>query len=166
MPNMGGVLIFCLWNSVKGFGVQLINGEAQPGFRLRFFICQLNAFPSIVSVHCVAALLSFGGIWDIWYEALAVLYCLNQWWGRYYFAIYCLFFFKLFAVTQPNSCLLCSAFLSFHLFCPVFHFWWQAFFFIFCDLYFCFFPSVEVDEKLLYFVYKNLGKQAFVRMKK
>lgn len=32
-----------------------------------------------VCVHCVAALLSLGGIWDIWYEALAVLYCLIQW---------------------------------------------------------------------------------------
>lgn len=77
-----------------GFGVLLTNGKP------RAEVCDPSAGPSPppppnVSVHCVAALLSFGGIWDIWYEALAVLYCLNQWWGSNFFLFLHLLFCKL-----------------------------------------------------------------------
>lgn len=136
-----------------------------------FYYWLAKRFSQNVPVHCVAALLSFGGLWVIWYEALAVLYCLNQWWGRcFFFAIYYFYFFcKLFAVTQWLFITFCSSVFSSVFLVLFFHFFGDKhflFLYIFVIFVVVFFPSVQVDEKLLYFVYKNLGKQAFVKMKK
>lgn len=40
-------------------------------------------------------------------------------------------------------CCDCFTLLSLHLYCPVYHFWWQPFFLYFCDLYFYFFFSIS-----------------------
>lgn len=101
----GGADCHSLWNFVQGSSVLLTNVKPRPKVKLvdpyfgkGFFYWSRRHFsPQNVSVHCVAALLSFGGFWDIWYEALAVLYCLNQRWRRFFFFFFVIYYFcKLF----------------------------------------------------------------------
>lgn len=108
-----------------------------------------------VCVHCVAAPQSFGGIFDTKH----LLFCTV--WINEENRCFC----KIFAVTH------CFTLLSSHLHCPVFRFVLvtsvNLFLYLWLRLFFSLSPSVQVYEKLLYFVYKkNLGKLAFVKMKK
>lgn len=139
----------------------LVNVKPQADFNLRFVIVQLNTSPTCSCTLCCSTAVFWWNLrYLIWSTCCSVL-PESMMRKTFFFLFLC----KLHAVTQLGSCFLCSAFLSiFCLSCPVLHFWWQAFFIF---LWFLFFPSVQVDEKLLYFVYKkNLGKQAFVKLEK
>lgn len=147
----------------------LTNDKPQSELRLRFVFGQLKTFPQmflyILLQHCCLLVefdifdmkhLLFCTAWinDEEYIFFAIYFFVNSFLWCDSTAVYCVLLFCL----SHLSFLSCFPFLVTHFF-----------FFIFLWFFFClffFFPSVQVDEKLLYFVYKNLGKQAFVKMKK